>query len=403
MGGDGMQVQIDNRNTDIIYTGSQFGVYYRLNNKTGKRTYIKPKHDLGESPLRFNWQTPILLSPHNQDILYLGSNKLHASYDKGDNWSFKTKDLTKGIKKGNVPYGTITSIDESVFKFGKLITGSDDGLVQLSNDGGNTWNIISDDLPQHLWVSRVVLSRHQENTIYVTLNGYRYDDFNPYIYVSKNDGESWKRIDNNLPKSSVNVIKEDPYYENIIYLGTDNGAYISLNYGTDWSPFQNGLQKVAVHDLVIQKEHKDLLLATHGRSIYKMNLSVIYSYLEKIKSNNESHYIFIDNIKSSNSWGKRNYNWSEYKSPVEKSVVYSNMSQKTNINLRTNSGKLIYNKEIVLEKGFQYLKLPLEFLESFVNKKNKKYFIQSENGKFYLKKGEYKLEIGKVSEGFEIK
>ena len=403
MGGDGMQVQIDNRNTDIIYTGSQFGVYYRLNNKTGKRTYIKPKHDLGESPLRFNWQTPILLSPHNQDILYLGSNKLHASYDKGDSWSFKTKDLTKGIKKGNVPYGTITSIDESVFKFGKLITGSDDGLVQLSNDGGNTWNIISDDLPQHLWVSRVVLSRHQENTIYVTLNGYRYDDFNPYVYVSKNNGESWKRIDNNLPKSSVNVIKEDPYYENIIYLGTDNGAYISLNYGTDWSPFQNGLQKVAVHDLVIQKEHKDLLLATHGRSIYKMNLSVIYSYLEKTKSNNLSYYIFIDNIKSSNSWGKRNYNWSEYKSPVEKSVVYSNTPQKTNMNLRTNSGKLIYNKEIVLEKGFQYVKLPLEFLESFVNKKNKKYFIQSENGKFYLKKGEYKLEIGKVSEGFEIK
>jgi len=403
MGGDGMQVQIDNRNTDIIYTGSQFGVYYRLNNKTGKRTYIKPKHDLGESPLRFNWQTPILLSPHNQDILYMGSNKLHASYDKGDNWSFKTKDLTKGIKKGNVPYGTITSIDESVFKFGKLITGSDDGLVQLSNDGGNTWNIISDDLPQHLWVSRVVLSKHQENTIYVTLNGYRYDDFNPYVYVSKNNGESWKRIDNNLPKSSVNVIKEDPYYDNIIYLGTDNGAYISLNHGTDWSPFQNGLQKVAVHDLVIQKEHKDLLLATHGRSIYKMNLSVIYSYLEKTKSNNESHYIFIDNIKSSNSWGKRNYNWSEFRSPFEKAVVYSNKPQNINMNLRTNSGKLIYNKEIVLEKGFQYVKLPLEFLKSFVNKKNKKYFIQSENGKFYLKKGEYNLEIGKASEDFEIK
>ena len=134
-----------------------------------------------------------------------------------------------------------------------------------------------------------------------------------------------------------------------------------------------------------------------------MNLSVIYSYLEKTKSNNESHYIFIDNIKSSNSWGKRNYNWSEFRSPFEKAVVYSNKPQNINMNLRTNSGKLIYNKEIVLEKGFQYVKLPLEFLKTFVNKKNKKYFIQSENGKFYLKKGEYNLEIGKASEDFEIK
>jgi len=117
MGGDGMQVQIDSRDSNIIYTGSQFGVYYRINNS--KRTYIKPKHDLGESPLRFNWQTPILLSSHNQDILYLGSNKLHTSFNRGDKWSFKSKDLTNGIKKGNVPYGTLSSIDESIFKFGK--------------------------------------------------------------------------------------------------------------------------------------------------------------------------------------------------------------------------------------------------------------------------------------------
>lgn len=403
MGGDGMQIQIDNRNSNIIYTGSQFGVYYRLNNKTGKRTYLKPKHDLGESPLRFNWQTPILLSPHNQDILYLGSNKLHISLDRGDNWKFKSEDLTKGIKKGNVPYGTITSIDESIFKFGKLITGSDDGLIQLSNDGGNTWNIISSDLPQNLWVSRVILSKHEENKIYVTLNGYRYDDFNPYIFVSENNGESWKRIDDKLPKSSINVIKEDPFYEDILYLGTDNGAYISLNRGKDWSPFQKGLQKVAVHDLVIQKEHKDLLLATHGRSIYKLNLSVIYSYLEKAKSKSESHYILIDNIKFSNSWGKRIYNWSEYKSPKEHAVVYSNMNQKANMNLKTSEGKLIFSKEIYLEQGFQYLKLPLEFLESYLNKKNIKYFFKSDNGKYYINKGKYKLEIGKISEDFEIK
>ena len=163
MGGDGMQVQIDRRDSNIIYTGSQFGVYYRINKNNGKRHYIKPKHDLGESPLRFNWQTPILLSPHNQDIFYLGSNKLHVSLNKGDDWSFNSIDLTKGVKLGNVPYGTLSTIDESIFKFGKLVVGSDDGLIHLSQDGGNSWNRISDDLPQNLWVSRVVFSKHKKN------------------------------------------------------------------------------------------------------------------------------------------------------------------------------------------------------------------------------------------------
>ncbi|MDC1457321.1 glycosyl hydrolase, partial [Flavobacteriaceae bacterium] len=279
MGGDGMQVQIDNRDSNIIYTGSQFGVYYRINKS--KRTYIKPKHELGESPLRFNWQTPILLSSHNQDVLYLGSNKLHVSYNKGDKWSFKSEDLTNGIKKGNVPFGTLSSIDESIFKFGKLVTGSDDGLVQLSFDGGNNWKIISNDLPKNLWVSRVVFSKHKENRIYVTLNGYRFDDFKPYVFVTEDNGENWKSLDSDLPISSVNVIKEDPYYEDLLYLGTDNGVYMSLDKGLSWNSFNQGLQKVATHDLVIQKRAKDLLIGTHGRSIYKMDLSIIYSFLEK--------------------------------------------------------------------------------------------------------------------------
>ena len=266
MGGDGMQVQIDNRDSNIIYTGSQFGVYYRINKS--KRTYIKPKHDLGESPLRFNWQTPILLSSHNQDILYLGSNKLHVSYNRGDKWSFKSKDLTNGIKKGNVPYGTLSSIDESIFKFGKIVTGSDDGLVQLSNDGGNNWKIISRNLPKNMWVSRVVFSKHKENRIYVSLNGYRFDDFKPYVFVTEDNGENWKSIHSNLPISSVNVIKEDPYYEDLLYLGTDNGVYMSFDKGLSWNSFNNGLQKVATHDLVIQKRAEDLLIGTHGRSIY---------------------------------------------------------------------------------------------------------------------------------------
>ena len=398
MGGDGMQVQIDNRDSNIIYTGSQFGVYYRINKS--KRTYIKPKHDLGESPLRFNWQTPILLSSHNQDILYLGSNKLHVSYNRGDKWSFKSKDLTNGIKKGNVPYGTLSSIDESIFKFGKLVTGSDDGLVQLSNDGGNNWKIISRNLPKNMWVSRVVFSKHKENRIYVSLNGYRFDDFKPYVFVTEDNGENWKSIHSNLPISSVNVIKEDPYYEDLLYLGTDNGVYMSFDKGLSWNSFNNGLQKVATHDLVIQKRAKDLLIGTHGRSIYKMDLSIIYSFLEK-RNLKQNHFIIPNDINFSSGWGKRTYNWSEFNSPDKYFNLYSVKDEKLTMKLLDSDKSLIYKMKLNLEEGFQKVDLPIVYPNKKMGKKNK--IKQSDDGKFYLKKGQYEIVIGEVSEKFDIK
>ena len=192
MGGDGMHIQIDSRDNNIVYTGLQFGNYYRLNLSKESRKNIKPRHELGESPLRFNWQTPILISPHNQDIIYFGSNKLHRSFNKGDDWENISGDLTQGGKKGNVPYGTIASFDESIFSFGKIVVGSDDGKVILTENSGNTWKEIGNSLPKDLWVSRVIFSKIDSNKIYITLNGYRYNDFNPYVFVSNNNGKTWK-------------------------------------------------------------------------------------------------------------------------------------------------------------------------------------------------------------------
>ena len=403
MGGDGMQIQIDNRDSNVVYTGSQFGVYYRLNIGDGSRKYIKPKHDLGESPLRFNWQTPILLSSHNQDILYFGSNKLHISYDRGDNWSFKSPDLTKGIKKGNVPYGTITTIDESVFKLGKLVVGTDDGLIQLSNDLGNSWKVISNNLPENLWVSRVNFSNHKEDRIYVSLNGYRFDDFKSYLYYTDDNGESWIEIGDNLPHSPVNVVKEDPYYENVIYVGTDNGAYISLDQGKKWNMFNNGLNKVAVHDLVIQKENKDLLLATHGRSIYKTDLSVIYSYLSESEIKFQTQYLNVSDINFSSRWGKRVYNWSNYTSANEFFHLFSNQKSTKWLKLFDVNKKLIYKEEINLENGFQSFKIPIEHSPGLINKKNKNNFFKSDNGNYFLNKGEYILNLDQISKKFKIK
>ena len=200
MGGDGMQVQIDNRNSNIVYTGFQFGNYYRLNLEDSSRKYIQPKHELGESPYRFNWQTPILLSQHNQDILYLGGNKLHRSLNQGNDWETISEDLTHGGKKGNVAYGTLTAISESTFAFGLIYVGSDDGLIHVSHkSSGGNWENISNTLPKDLWVSEVAASKHKKERVYATLNGYRWDDFTPYIYVSE---ELWKILEGYIRKYS---------------------------------------------------------------------------------------------------------------------------------------------------------------------------------------------------------
>ena len=146
-GGDGMQIEVDTRDNETIYTGSQFGFYSRQNTRTGERSFIRPGHTLGERPLRFNWQTPIHLSRHNQDVLYLGTNRLHRSLNQGDDWQTLSDDLTGGGKPGDVPFGTLSSIDESPLRFGLLWTGSDDGRVHVSRDGGYSFERVDAGLP----------------------------------------------------------------------------------------------------------------------------------------------------------------------------------------------------------------------------------------------------------------
>jgi photosystem II stability/assembly factor-like uncharacterized protein len=406
MGGDGMQIQIDKRDNNIIYTGYQFGSYFRIDNNLDKRYYIKPKHDLGENKLRFNWQTPILLSYHNQDILYFGSNKLHVSLNKGNDWSFNSKDLTKGLKKGNVPYGTLTTMDESIFKYGKIVVGSDDGLINLTTDGGNTWKMISEKLPQNLWVSRVVFSKHNKNRIYVSLNGYRYDDFNTYIFVTNDNGLSWKSIVGNMPLSPVNVIKEDPFYENLIYVGTDNGAYMSFDKGDSWDPFVSGLNKVAVHDIVIQSEKKDILLGTHGRSIYKTSLLDIYNYLDNISDSKDGIVFYIEDMNYCGRCGTKRNSWDNYIDSKLKFTLFSEKNLTTSLKLYENDVK-IYESKINLEAGFQEMELETYYSKKAIKsiyKNNKKSNLnETKSGKYYFRKGQYKLKIGNYLESFQIK
>lgn len=393
MGGDGMQVQIDKRNSNIVYTGFQFGNYFRLDREKDDQKYIQPKHELGESPYRFNWQTPILLSEHNQDILYLGGNKLMRSMDQGDNWEAISGDLTHGGKPGNVAYGTLTSISESPFQFGLLYAGSDDGRLHVTKNGGGNWIDISTDFPKDLWVSRVVASNHKKERVYVTLNGYRWDDFSPYVYMSDNYGATWKLINNNLPISPVNVIREDPENEDILYLGTDNGAYVSFNKGNSWEAFSNGLPNVAVHDLVVQPEAKDIVLGTHGRSIYVANIAL----LQKLTENSLNSLIVgdLESVRHSRRWGNSFSTWRDAFVPSLDVQFYSPKSGTAVISVLTEDKTEIkqYTTEVV--KGVNIFNYNLS-----ISEKGKKHFEKEDievekakNGIYYLPKGEYVVKV----------
>jgi photosystem II stability/assembly factor-like uncharacterized protein len=268
-GGDGMQVQVDTRDNQTVYSGFQFGFYGRRKLPDGKYTSIRPRHDLGETPLRFNWQTPILLSKHNQDVLYYGSNKLHRSFSKGDTLYTLSNDLSKGPRAGDVPFGTVTTISESPLRFGLLYTGTDDGNVHVSKDGGYTWTLVSSKLPQNLYVSRVIASKFKEGRVYVTLNGYRNDHFNAYVFVSEDYGSTWKQLGKDLPYEPVNVIREHPVKDDILFVGTDGGLYVSRDGGSSFSAWTRGLPRsIPIHDIAIQERDMEIILGTHGRSLF---------------------------------------------------------------------------------------------------------------------------------------
>ena len=275
-GGDGMQVQVDTRDNKTVYFGSQFGEYERkiIGEKMGMR--IHPLPNLGAEKLRYNWQTPILLSSFNQDILYMGSDIFYRSMDKGDKMIPLSKDLTNGKKDGDVPYGTIVTMSESPLRFGLIYIGTDDGNIQLTKDGGYTWMLVSNKLPKGLYVSRVVASAFKEGRVYATLNGYRNDNFSPWLYVSEDYGETWNQLGSNLPSGPLNVIREDPKYEDILYAGSDNGLYASFNKGKTFMSFGINLPPVPVHDIAIQKNANDIVIGTHGRSIYIASLNEVH-------------------------------------------------------------------------------------------------------------------------------
>ena len=404
IGGDGMQVQIDNRNSNIVFAGSQYGEYSKINRATDKVESITPRTKKEEEKLRFNWQTPILLSSHNQDILYFGSNFLHRSMNQGETWQKISPDLTKGKKEGNVSFATVTTICESKLNFGLIYIGTDDGNIQISKDGGTTWQLISENLPQNLWISRVTASKFKKERVYATLNGYRNDDFKSYIYISDDYGTTWKSISSDK-NSAANVVIEDTENQNILYLGTDNGLQISLNQGATWSNFSSGLPNVAVHDLIIQAKAKELIVGTHGRSLYKVDISKIQLFTDELLKK-PLHVFTVEDINKLDYWGTKWSTWSEVYEPKIKIWYYLKDYANTSITIKNKDGIVVMNKGIKAEKNLSFIEYDLSLDESSkkaIEKSDPKIKIkEAKNKKFYLPAGKYTITVEANSNQKEV-
>jgi len=241
---------------------------------------------------RFYWSTPFILSPHNPRTIYLGGDRLFRSYDRGDTWT-ASPDLTNNIGRNDRPimsvagtapmaskhdgaasYSNIITISESSVVPGVLWVGTNDGNVQVSRDGGATWKNVAGNVkgvPKETHVSRVEASHHDGSTAYVSFDAHRIDDHKPYIFMTKDLGETWTSVSGNLPEGNVNVIKEDPKNRNLLYAGTEYAFFVSLNGGREWKPFMTGLPYVRIDDVMVHPRDNDLILGTHGRSIWVMD------------------------------------------------------------------------------------------------------------------------------------
>jgi hypothetical protein len=316
-GGDGMQVQVDPRDSSVHYSGFQFG-WYRRGGKDGGE--VRPRPGLSDAALRYNWNTPILLSEHNPDIVYFGANKLFRSLDRGRHWRAISGDLTRSKQRGNVPFATITTVSESSREFGLIAAGTDDGLIWVTEDGGGEWREATRGLAKDRWVSRVSTSAHQRNRLYASLNGYRDDDMSAYAYVSEDLGKNWRSISANLPAEPINVIKEDPVNADVLYVGSDRGVYVSIDRGGSWQALQAGLPNVPVHDLVVHPRDRELVAGTHGRSIWIVDVLPLQDLTAAVGAEG-AHLFHVDDVSYSRGWRGAPERWFDHNEAKPKSVI----------------------------------------------------------------------------------
>lgn len=415
-GGDGMQVEVDPRDNNTVYVGFQYGNYYRIDQAADTSTSITPKHELGQRPYRWNWQSPILISPHNPDVFYLGSNVLHRSVNRGDDFKAISKDLTAGGRKGDVAFGTLTTISESPKQPNLIYVGSDDGRIHRSKNGGAEWDRIDTSLPQNMWVSRIAAGKHDANVVYTTLNGYRNDHFGSHVYKSVDMGDTWVKIGTDLPNEAVNVILEDPSSPRLLFVGTDHGLYASMDGGKKFMGMSNGLPAVAIHDLVIQKTAKDLIVGTHGRSLYRANIGVLQTAAIEIPV---VTFTGPSKLRYSSRYGALDFNLNVREPETEFQVFLPGESAGAKLMIKSSEGTTLFTQDVKLNGGVTTLPYDMSFdsrfarmLESKANEdrgtdKRPISIKAAKNGKYYLRAGTYtavlSIEDKEVQAEFVVK
>lgn len=291
-GGDGFESATDWSNPNITYAQAQYGWLVRHDKISGEKVPIQPMPGKGEAAYRWNWDAPLLVSPHDASTLYFAANKVFKSTNKGDDWATISPDLTQQLDRNSMKvmgqvwtidavmknasttiYGNIVALDESPKKKGLLYAGTDDGLIQVSENDGQTWTKYSTfpGVPSNTRVNMLTASLHDENVVFATFNPQRQGDFRPFLFKSSDKGKTWISITNNLPsRGNVYCIKQDHVDPNLLFVGTEFGAFCSVDGGLNWSKL-SGLPTTAVYDLDIQKRENDLVAATFGRGFYVLD------------------------------------------------------------------------------------------------------------------------------------
>ena len=288
-GGDGFTSHVDPEDPNTIYAELQHGVIVRVDKRTGERVGIQPQEEKGGAPARWNWDSPFIISPHSHTRLYLASQHLYRSDDRGNSWKIVSPDLTRQIDRNALPvmgklwgpdavakntstalYGNISAIAESPKKAGLLYVGSDDGLVHVSDDGGGQWRKVERlaNVPADAYIARIRASQHDTNTVYLAVENHQNGDFKPYLFKSTDTGYTWTSISGDLPaRGSTYAIAEDHVDPQLLFAGTEFGAYWSKDGGQHWMKIA-GIPTIAVREIAIQKRENDLVLGTFGRGVY---------------------------------------------------------------------------------------------------------------------------------------
>jgi photosystem II stability/assembly factor-like uncharacterized protein len=293
MFGDGHQSAVDPNNPDIVYAQWQQGNLTRFDRRTGESVYIKPQAREGEAPDRYNWDSPILISPHDSKTLYFGTQRVWKSNDYGDSWTPISGDLTLNENRIRQPvmgrtwsydaprdlwamsqFNTITSLSESPLVEGLVYVGTDDGLIQISEDDGANWRAVSKlpGVPDRFFVNDIKADLHDADTVYVVVDDHKSGDFAPYILKSENRGRSWKSISSNLPERHVLWrVVQDHIRPGLMFLASEFGVFFTVNGGGNWTKLSGGTPNMSFRDLVIQTRENDLVGATFGRSFYVLD------------------------------------------------------------------------------------------------------------------------------------